>query len=39
MTLFAQVSDSDSVFARVIDKYFHGKRDDKTLALLKQHKT
>ncbi len=39
MTLFAQVSDPDSVFARVIDKYFHGKRDDKTLALLKQHKT
>ena len=39
MTLFAQVSDPDSVFARVIDKYFHGKRDDKTLALLKQRKT
>ena len=39
MTLFAQVSDPDSLFARVIDKYFHGKRDDKTLTLLKQRKT
>jgi uncharacterized protein (DUF1810 family) len=39
MTLFAQVSHPDSVFARVLDKYFHGKRDDKTLALLQQQRT
>ncbi len=34
MTLFAHVSDPDSVFARVIDKYFGGIGDTKTLALL-----
>ena len=35
MTLFAQVSDPGSVFAQVLDKYFHARLDEKTLALLK----
>lgn len=34
MTLFEYVSDSGSVFARVLDKYFHGEHDLKTLQLL-----
>lgn len=34
MTLFAAVTAPDSVFARVLDKYFQGQRDDKTLKLL-----
>lgn len=34
MTLFAAISDADSAFAQVLDKYFAGKRDDKTLSLL-----
>jgi len=34
MTLFAFVSDPDSVFVRVLDKYFQGERDIKTLQLL-----
>jgi len=34
MTLFACVTDSDSVFVRVLDKYFDGKRDKKTIYLL-----
>jgi uncharacterized protein (DUF1810 family) len=34
MTLFACVKDSESVFVRVLDKYFNGKRDKKTLVLL-----
>ena len=34
MTLFARVSNPDSVFARVLAKYFHGRRDDKTLAIM-----
>lgn len=33
-TLFASVSPSDSVFARLLDKYFMGERDGKTLELL-----
>ena len=33
-TLFAHVSPSGSVFERVLDKYFHGERDDKTLRLI-----
>ncbi len=36
MTLFAAVSeDPDSVFARVLDRYYHGERDARTLELLK----
>ena len=33
MTLFAQVSDFD-VFDKVLDKYFDGKKDDRTLQIL-----
>lgn len=39
MTLFAYVTNPESVFARVLDKYFQGKRDTMTLNLLEQHKT
>lgn len=34
ITLFASVAGPGSVFAQVIDKYFHGERDIKTLDLL-----
>ena len=33
-TLFAHVSPSGSIFHRLLDKYFHGEPDPKTLALL-----
>jgi uncharacterized protein (DUF1810 family) len=33
-TLFAHVSPSGSVFERLLDKYFRGERDDKTVQLL-----
>ncbi len=33
-TLFAHVSPPGSVFERVLDRYFRGERDDKTLRLL-----
>lgn len=33
-TLFAEVSPAGSVFHRLIEKYFDGKRDEKTLRLL-----
>ncbi len=33
-TLFAHVSPPGSVFERLLDKYFRGERDDKTLRLL-----
>jgi len=33
-TLFAHVSPSGSVFERLLDKYFRGERDDKTVHLL-----
>jgi len=33
-TLFASVSPPDSVFARLLDKYYEGERDAKTLRLL-----
>ncbi len=33
-TLFACVAPAGSVFHRLIDKYFQGRRDDKTLRLL-----
>lgn len=36
MTLFASVSEPDSVFVRVLDKFFQGHRDDRTIALLEQ---
>ena len=34
MTLFAHIAGSASVFARVLDKYFAGGRDEKTLEIL-----
>ncbi len=33
-TLFASVSPQDSVFERLLEKYFQGERDGKTLALI-----
>ena len=33
-TLFAHVSPAGSVFDRLLDKYFQGARDDKTLRLM-----
>ena len=38
MTLFSEVA-TDSVFVRVLDKYFQGERDPKTLELLKLENT
>jgi uncharacterized protein (DUF1810 family) len=37
-TLFAGVSTEGSVFHQLIDKYFHGKRDDRTLELIRVSK-
>ncbi len=34
MTLFASVTDVQTVFVRVLDKYFDGERDQRTLDLL-----
>jgi uncharacterized protein (DUF1810 family) len=34
-TLFASVSSEGSVFHQLIDKYFHGKSDDRTLRLIR----
>jgi len=34
MTLFECVAGSPPVFAEILDKYFHGERDTKTLSLL-----
>ncbi len=36
MTLFATVSEPDSVFSRVLAQYFEGQPDDRTLELLRQ---
>jgi uncharacterized protein (DUF1810 family) len=33
-TLFASVAADDSVFRRILDKYFAGQRDDRTIRLL-----
>ncbi len=35
MTLFSQVKDSHPIFIQVLDKYFSGKMDHKTLDKLK----
>ena len=37
MTLFAAVQSQELAFARVLDKYFQGKRDTRTIELLEQH--
>lgn len=34
MTLFARVAEPQSVFTRVLDKYFHGAHDERTVYLL-----
>jgi uncharacterized protein (DUF1810 family) len=36
-TLFASVSAPGSLFERLLDKYYSGQRDDKTLTLLGSH--
>lgn len=36
MTLFAQIREADPVFGQVLDKFFEGKPDQRTLALLKE---
>ncbi len=36
MTLFAYLGDPDSVFVRILDKYFYGERDVRTLSLLEK---
>jgi uncharacterized protein (DUF1810 family) len=38
MTLFAAVAGQQAVFARVLDKYFHGEQDGKTLEILEKLK-
>jgi uncharacterized protein (DUF1810 family) len=38
MTLFASVADPRSVFVRILDKYFHGEGDVRTLHLLEKVK-
>ena len=35
MTLFEQIDPSEKVFSKVLDKYYNGKRDAKTINLLK----
>jgi uncharacterized protein (DUF1810 family) len=37
-TLFAAVSDSPSVFDQLLEQYFEGERDERTLALLEKPK-
>jgi uncharacterized protein (DUF1810 family) len=38
MTLFAAVAEPESVFLRVLDKYFQSKQDERTLQLLKHQR-
>jgi uncharacterized protein (DUF1810 family) len=38
MTLFASLADSSSLFDRVLDKYFQGERDARTLLILEKLK-
>ena len=38
MTLFAYVADPRSVFVRILDKYFQGEQDDRTLDILEKLK-
>ena len=37
MTLFANISEEGSIFQRVLEKYFGGKQDKKTLNILKSN--
>jgi len=34
-TLFAQIAEPDSIFARLLDKYFQGMQDVKTITILR----
>ena len=34
MTLFAQLTNADPIFQKVLDKYYQGNKDEKTLQLL-----
>ena len=38
MTLFASVAEPQSVFSRVLEKYYHGNRDERTVSLLERLK-
>jgi len=38
MTLFSTVADPDSVFVRILDKYYDSERDARTLELLEMQK-
>lgn len=35
MTLFEQADPDDEIFAKVIDRFYHGRRDQKTLEILR----
>jgi uncharacterized protein (DUF1810 family) len=35
MTLFSEVKNASAVFQKVLDKFFDGKKDDRTLQILK----
>ena len=35
MTLFAEADPNEEVFQRVLDKFFNGEKDERTLAILK----
>ena len=39
MTLFASISSGGSVFERVLDHYYEGERDSRTLRLLEDQKS
>jgi len=39
MTLFANISSSQSVFEKVLDRYYQGERDTRTLELLEEQKS
>ncbi len=36
MTLFSEVANADSVFQQILDKFFDGKKDERTLQILKE---
>jgi uncharacterized protein (DUF1810 family) len=38
MTLFSLVSDENSIFQTVLDRYFGGKADERTINLLREIK-
>jgi uncharacterized protein (DUF1810 family) len=35
MTLFAEADPSEEVFQKVLDKFFNGEKDERTLEILK----